>query len=146
MLGKAQRSLDAARAHLAAGDFDFAASRAYYAAFYAMESALLREGITCSTHGGVLKSFSKHFIKPGGLPVEFGTMAARLFRERQIGDYEFDVSITPDDASQDIEISASMVRDLTAHWLTIRGESRSLFRRRNGRCIPQQSFVGLQHI
>ncbi len=45
----------------------------------------------------------------GILPVEFGSKAARLFRERQIGDYEFDVSVTQPDAVQDIEIAAEMV-------------------------------------
>ena len=91
MMSKARRSLNAARRHLADSDFDFAASRAYYAAFYAMEAALLTRGVTCSTHGGVLASFSERFIKTGSLPTEFGSKATRLFRERQIGDYEFDV-------------------------------------------------------
>lgn len=36
MLSKSRRSLKAAQNHLAEADFDFAASRAYYAAFYAM--------------------------------------------------------------------------------------------------------------
>jgi uncharacterized protein (UPF0332 family) len=90
MLSKARRSLKAAQAHLTEADFDFAASRAYYAAFYAMEAALLTKGVTCSTHGGVLTTFSERFIKTGVLPCDFGAKAARLFRERQIGDYEFD--------------------------------------------------------
>jgi uncharacterized protein (UPF0332 family) len=49
MLNKAKRSLKAAQRHLEEGDYDFSASRAYYAAFYAMEAALLAKGITCST-------------------------------------------------------------------------------------------------
>ena len=109
MLSKARRSLKAAQRHLADADFDFASSRAYYAAFYAMEAALLTQGVTCSTHGGVLTTFSERFIKAGTLPVEFGAKAARLFRERQIGDYEFDVSVTDPDAKQDVAAAADMV-------------------------------------
>jgi len=109
MLSKSRRSLKAAQNHLAEADFDFAASRAYYAAFYAMEAALLTKGVTCSTHGGVLTTFSERFIKTGTLPSEFGAKAARLFRERQIGDYEFDVSVTGPDAERDVAIAADMV-------------------------------------
>ncbi len=109
MLSKSRRSLKAARVHLEESDFDFAASRAYYGAFYAMEAALLCEGITCSTHGGVLTRFSERFIKAGLLPSEFGSKASRLFRERQIGDYEFDVSVTEPDAKEDIVVANEMV-------------------------------------
>ncbi len=109
MLNKSRRSLKAARIHLSAGDFDFAASRAYYAAFYAMEAALLSKSITCSTHGGVLTLFSERYIKTGALPNGFGAKAARLFRDRQVGDYEFDVSVTADDAQMDVEVASEMV-------------------------------------
>lgn len=109
MLSKSRRSLKAAQNHLAEADFDFAASRAYYAAFYAMEAALLAKGVTCSTHGGVLSTFSERFIKTGLLPTEFGAKAARLFRERQIGDYEFDVSVKGPDAEQDVVVATEML-------------------------------------
>lgn len=109
MLSKAQRSLKAAQRHLDEGDYDFAASRAYYGAFYAMEAALLFKGVTCSTHSGVLAVFSERFIKHGTLPTSFGAKAARLFRERQTGDYEFDVSVTRTDAEEDVEIASGMV-------------------------------------
>jgi uncharacterized protein (UPF0332 family) len=109
MSSKVRRSLKAARRHLADADFDFDASRAHYAAFYAMEAALLAQGVTCSTHGGVLTTFSERFIKTGALPSDFGSKAARLFRERQIGDYGFDVSVTGPDAEQDVAAAADMV-------------------------------------
>jgi uncharacterized protein (UPF0332 family) len=109
MMSKARRSLKAAQNHLAQADFDFAASRAYYAAFYAMEAALLTKGVTCSTHGGVLTTFSERFIRSAILPPGFGAKAARLFRERQIGDCEFDVSVTGPDAEQDVAVAADMV-------------------------------------
>ncbi len=76
MLSKSRRSLKAAQSHLDEADFDFAASRAYFAAFYAMEAAILAQGVTCSTHGGVLTTFSERFIKSVILPSEFGAKAA----------------------------------------------------------------------
>ena len=49
-LARAEQSLQAAR-ELASGSFyDFAASRAYYAAFYAASALLLREGMEFSEH------------------------------------------------------------------------------------------------
>jgi uncharacterized protein (UPF0332 family) len=112
MLNKARRSLNASKRHLEEGDYDFSASRAYYGAFYAMEAALLSRGITCSTHGGVLTSFSEQFIKDGPLPKDYGAKAARLFRERQTGDYEFDVSVSQADASEDIDIAFDMLNTI----------------------------------
>lgn len=74
-----------------------------------MEAALLTKGITCSTHSGAIATFSVHFIKCGPLPAEFGAKTARLFRERQIGDYEFDVSVTAPDAEQDVQVAVALV-------------------------------------
>jgi uncharacterized protein (UPF0332 family) len=74
-----------------------------------MEAVLLAKGVTCSTHGGVLATFSERFIKTGLLPTEFGAKAARLFRERQIGDYEFDVSVKGPDAEQDVVVATEML-------------------------------------
>ncbi|HAS82007.1 MAG TPA: HEPN domain-containing protein [Verrucomicrobia bacterium] len=124
MLNKAHRSLKAAQRHLDEGDYDFAASRAYYGAFYAMESALLSRGVTCSTHGGVLSEFSKQFIKDGTLPTDFGAKAARLFRERQTGDYEFDVSVTGSDAEEDVSIALCMV--LAIEQFLVREDGKAL--------------------
>ena len=53
--------------------------------------------------------FSERFIKDGPLPASFGAKAARLFRERQTGDYEFDVSVTVSDAEEDVGIASDMV-------------------------------------
>ena len=53
--------------------------------------------------------FSERYIKTGALPNGFGAKAARLFRDRQVGDYEFDVSVTADDAQMDVEVASEMV-------------------------------------
>ncbi len=39
MISKARRSLAAAKRQIEDGDYDFASSRAYYAAFYAIEAS-----------------------------------------------------------------------------------------------------------
>ena len=123
MLAKADRSLHAAREHLTKGDHDFAVSRAYYAVFYCLEATLLTRGLVFSRHGGVIAGFNQHFVKTGIFPRDFSERIARLFRQRQIGDYRFTVSISLEEASE-------VVRD--AHALTVSIADH----------LRQQKFVG----
>lgn len=114
MLEKARRSLAAARANIDAGNFDFASGRAYYAAFYCMEAALLAKGKSYSTHSGVISGFGEFFIAPGIFPKAFAKHITGLFRNRQIGDYEFGVSISETDAREDVQyadVIASSISD-----------------------------------
>lgn len=52
-LQRAEQSLRAAQELASRGYYDFAASRAYYAAFYAATALLLPEGLELSKHSGV---------------------------------------------------------------------------------------------
>lgn len=74
-----------------------------------MEAALLTKNVTCSTHSGTIAAFGEHFIKTGILPTLFGAKTTRLFRERQIGDYEFDMSVNADDAQEDSRAAIELV-------------------------------------
>lgn len=49
LLDKARRSLEAARSLIEQQFYDFAVSRAYYAAFYAAEALLDHEGLSFSS-------------------------------------------------------------------------------------------------
>ncbi len=55
-LERAEQSIHAAQDLAAKGYHDFAASRAYYAAFYAATAVLLHEGLDISKHSGVIAS------------------------------------------------------------------------------------------
>ncbi len=112
---KAKRSLEAARRHIEDADYDFASSRAYYAAFYAIESLLLANNFSFSKHSAVIAAFNQHFIKTGAFPKEFSTYVARLFRQRQIGDYEVEVTIDSRDAVEDVQIAEIVVNAIAAH-------------------------------
>lgn len=61
MMRKANRALAAGQLHIKTGDYDFASSKAYYAAFYSMEAALLKQGLVFSKHSGVISGFAQHF-------------------------------------------------------------------------------------
>ena len=63
IIQKADCSLNASQRNLKEGDYDFASSRAYYVAFYAMEAALLTKKIYISPDRvRFLPLFSAHTI------------------------------------------------------------------------------------
>jgi uncharacterized protein (UPF0332 family) len=119
MIRKAFRSLKAAQRHIEEGDYDFASSRAYYAAFYAMQAILLTENLSFSKHAGVISAFNQHFVRTATFPKEFSKIITRLFRERQAGDYGFDLSISKHDAQEDIQIAETVVRAITTHLIRV---------------------------
>ena len=109
MIQKTRRSIKAAYRNIDAGDYDFASSRAYYAAFYAMEAILLTKNLSFSKHAGVISAFNRNFVKPGFFPKDFSKNISRLFRERETGDYDFILSISEEDAKEDIHIAEKIV-------------------------------------
>lgn len=62
-LERAERSLEAARQLALNGHYDFAASRAYYAAFYAATALLLHKGLEFSKHSGVIAAIHQRFVR-----------------------------------------------------------------------------------
>ena len=84
---RSREELDAARL-LANGGFHLqAVSRAYYAAFYAAEEALLALGETRSKHSGVLAAFDSLVVRKGGIDPAAGRLLRSLFRRRNEADY-----------------------------------------------------------
>ncbi|MCL4489072.1 MAG: HEPN domain-containing protein [Chloroflexi bacterium] len=86
-LERAEQSIRASQDLSIKGYYDFAASRAYYAAFYAATAVLLNEGLDFSKHSGVIASIHQRFVKTGKLSEEQGKDLNWLFEVRSIGDY-----------------------------------------------------------
>jgi len=86
-LERAEQSLQAAKDLAVKGYHDFAASRAYYAAFYGATAVLLNEGLDFSKHSGVIASIHQRFVKTGKLSKEQGKDLNWLFEIRNVGDY-----------------------------------------------------------
>ena len=87
LLAKADESLDVARTLCADGHHSFAASRAYYAMFYAAEAALLRRDMSYSKHTAVLANFNREYVKTGVFPAEMFKSLQLGFDLRSQGDY-----------------------------------------------------------
>lgn len=64
-----------------------AINRLYYAAFYIVTALLLSKELKPTTHAGTKLNFSKHFIKTGIIPEQFGKIYSQLFTWRHKGDY-----------------------------------------------------------
>ena len=86
-LERAQQSIDAARQLKTGLYYDFAAGRAYYAAFYAATALLLHDGFEMSRHSGVIAAIHQRYIKTGKLDRAQGKSLNWLFELRSVGDY-----------------------------------------------------------
>jgi uncharacterized protein (UPF0332 family) len=84
---RAQEALRATQTLLAAGFPDFAAARAYYAAFYAASALLLAEGKTFRSHRGEVALIHRDYVRSGRLPVDMGRILSTLSDLRSMGDY-----------------------------------------------------------
>lgn len=104
-LERAEQSIEAAKKLTASGFRDFAASRAYYAAFYASTAALLAEGIELKSHSGVIASVHQRLVKTGRIAKERGKELNWLFELRSVGDYGVAVHVSQEDAERAIQVA-----------------------------------------
>ena len=115
MIKKGERSLQAAKEHLAKGDADFASSKAYYAVFHLMQAVLLTKQKTYSKHAGVISGFSEQFIKTGVFSSTFGEIVQRLRKDRELGDYGYQLSVDIEEAKRDITSASEIVERLVIY-------------------------------
>lgn len=96
-IGKAQNAIDEAEKVSAIGLWNIAASRLYYALFYASTAILIKKGLAAHTHAGVMAMISLHLVQQGLLSTEDIRLIRKLFSLRQEGDYEDFVEVTEEE-------------------------------------------------
>ncbi len=104
-LERAEASIRAAKDLVVGGYYDFAASRAYYAAFYAATAVLLCEEFEFSKHSGVIAFIHREFVKTGRLDKRYGKDLNWLFELRGVGDYGATIHVTQQDAEKAIRVA-----------------------------------------
>jgi uncharacterized protein (UPF0332 family) len=114
-LERAEESIRAAQLLYEAWHWDFAAARAYYAAFYAATAALLGEGREYQKHSGVVAAIHKFLVKIGKLDKEHGKNLNWLFELRSIGDYGDTRHVPQKDAARAIAVAQSFVAAIKNH-------------------------------
>lgn len=113
-LERADESIRAARRLFEDSFYDFAASRAYYGAFYAASALLLTEGLDLSKHSGVIASIHQRFVKTGKLDKTQGKALNWLFELRNIGDYGVTERVSRQETEEAIRAAESFVASVKA--------------------------------
>ncbi len=106
---RALASLSAAEKLPADGFADFAASRAYYAAFYAACALLVLDGKRFSKHTAVISSIHRDYVRTGRLPGTAGKAIATLYEARGIGDYGGVAHVSPAKAAAAVADARSFI-------------------------------------
>lgn len=121
-LTKAGRILQEARVLLAAGGFEGACNRAYYAMFDAAHAALLVTGVTVpeaspKTHRSLIASFGLHLVKAGMIEPEHGSALNKVERLRKLADYTGE-TVTEDDARWAVDQAGAFVSAMRQRMLS----------------------------
>ena len=116
VLRKANYKLKTAYIDFENGQYDDAVSRAYYAVYHAMTAALLFKGQVYSSHARTIGAFNRDLIKTGVFPKNFTRVIHDLFDDRQLGDYDVDMSFEREIAEKNIK-NAEMILSAVEKYL-----------------------------
>ena len=89
---------------------DAAASRAYYAAFYAVSAYFALQGETFSRHSAVEAAVHRDLVRPGGWSRELGKGYSRLAQLRARGDYGGSQHVSGTAAEESIQIATDILQ------------------------------------
>ncbi|MEH1780027.1 MAG: HEPN domain-containing protein [Nostoc sp.] len=116
LLLKARQSVSAAKILLENDYPDYAASRAYYSMFYVAETFLIGEGMSFSSHAGVISAFGRNFARTGKVPIQFHRFLIDAQDLRNAGDYGQLNAVSLEQANEQI-INAEMFLELAANLI-----------------------------
>lgn len=120
IIAKSRESILIANQLYQQAHYNDAASKAYYGVFHSLQAALLILGLSFSKHSGVIAAFNKEFILGGFFPKDFSQKITRLYRDRLIGDYEYEENVSREDCEQDV-IAAKEITDVIQGYLKREG-------------------------
>ena len=126
LVEKADKFLSTAEHALDIGDYDSCVSRCYYAMFFTAEAVLLTEGLSASSHKGVISLFGERFVKTGIFERNLGKALNDAYDKRLVGDYGVGFTITEEEAKDLLETGQNFVQKLTnrlKRWIEIEGET-----------------------
>lgn len=115
LLDKALLSIRAADLLFAEGLTDFAAGRAYYAMFYAVEALLLKDGHSYSKHSAVVSAFGRDYVKTGTFDKKYHEYFLDAYDLRNIGDYGILHAVDRDSVAEIIRKAGEMVEAVREH-------------------------------
>jgi len=122
IIEKSLKELKSAEILIQNDAFNAAVSRTYYAMFYVIQALFIEENIVCSSHHGMITTFSKEFVKTGIFPNETGKQINKIFELRQSSDYNFEFIIILDDAIEVLNTGKRFV-EIILQYIKIKGYS-----------------------
>jgi len=108
--GRSQEAIQTAKADLSVSS-DAAASRAYYAAFYAVSALFALEDKEFTKHSQVRAAVHRDLVKTGRWPTERGEDYSFLLRLRETGDYGGSQHVSADEAAEAV-VTAGRIAEL----------------------------------
>lgn len=81
---------------------DGSASRAYYAAFYAVSALFAIEGTIFNKHSAINSTVHRDLVKTGRWPLELGEAFLSLREARATGDYGEEIHVSQEEAEKAI--------------------------------------------
>ena len=91
-------------------DSDAAASRAYYAAFYAVSALFAVTGRTFSKHTAIEAAVHRDLVNTGTWPASLGKGFSRLYQLRGRGDYGGGRHVSPPEAEESIRLAREIIQ------------------------------------
>lgn len=89
---------------------DSSASRAYYAAFYAVSAYFTLENRSFRKHTAVEAAVHRELVRPGIWPKQLGADYSALHELRGLGDYGVMEHVTPDDAREAVRLAENLLQ------------------------------------
>jgi uncharacterized protein (UPF0332 family) len=114
LIDRADKYIKSAGKLIEEEDYESSVSRSYYAMFYCTEALLLTEGLSYSSHKGVISAFGKHFVKTGIFDKAMSRELNRAFEKRQLSDYEYTFVIDPEEAKELLESAKAFTEQIKA--------------------------------
>ncbi len=109
LLERAQHALEVAEKLMADGYPSDAASKIYYAMYYAAQALLKSEGIDVVKHSAVESALGYYFAKPGRIDPKYHRMLIDARKIRETADYDVQQEIVEPVASLKIEEGKSFL-------------------------------------
>jgi uncharacterized protein (UPF0332 family) len=103
ILDKATDCLQSAQVLFETQHFEAAINRAYYCMFDAVQALFCEQDLYVKTHQGTNSKFNQLYIKTDLLPKELSQDFTKIFELRQVSDYDFETTLTQEDAQMAIE-------------------------------------------
>ncbi|MDI6760956.1 MAG: HEPN domain-containing protein [Candidatus Brocadiaceae bacterium] len=120
IMTKGRDSLGVAKQLHKQNHFNDAASRTYYAVFHSLQAILLTKNLSFSKHSAVLSAFNKEFVHGGVFSNDFYTKIIRIFKDRQVGDYAYEMAVSRESSEADVT-DAEMIINAIEKYLQREG-------------------------